>query len=458
MPGKTSPEMPVHRTLGKSKVFNSTSPSSYCGLAPLLTDRKCRDLLRLASRTERKYLAAIRKAVQRGEMRLARKIMERYFLSYHCKFVALYEANRSCKPPKRLMMAILARQAQRLSLRHRCSERAVVFEKIEASGKRRLLIDFGPLNRARQLMVMKGLRAFHAYILPDQYAVAEGRDACVQALTAKMQTEQSQFVSEVDIRDFFGSIDPERLRKEIGLSNKVIRCVVSISAYTLRYKHVAVSSLKCLTGIPQGAVCSPLIAAVVVDRVVRSFGLDRVVNYADNICVVAKTERELQTRAQTLISALQGSRHGTLRVTKKDMHAATGIDFLGYRIRAEDNVVEIEPKEKCVIKVQERLIRTAKDIRRPGLRRRKVYAALKHQLDNWLAAFRLTNASGYSFMLRRMCEYLSQAKVKGKSANAIGASFDRWNEDLTRALSERGFGSRKAGLLQRPRYATDYLE
>ena len=144
-----------------------------------------------------------------------------------------------------------------------------------------------------------------------------------------------EWVVDADLRDFFGSVDHEKLLRLVNQRVSDGR-VLGLLEQILRAGCVAQGKrLATEQGTPQGGVVSPLLSNILLtpfDREMRRKGY-RLTRYADDWLVTCKSRREAQAAlaaAQRILVQLGVTLHaGKTRI----VHVRQGFEFLGYKVK-----------------------------------------------------------------------------------------------------------------------------
>ena len=286
---------------------------------------------------------------------------------------------------------------------------------------------------------------FEADFLEVSYGFRPKRSA-----TAALERVRTGFIAgrvwvvDADIRDYFSSIDHERLlglvaervsdRRMLKLLRKWLKAGVMDEG---RFRET-------VTGTPQGGVISPLLSNIYLhafDRALGESGVGELVRYADDFVVLCRTERQANVALEKVGEILTGLglelHPGKTRIV--DLRdGREGFDFLGCHFRARVSGRLLErgvrryylhrwPSQRAMKRIREKI----KD--RTGRNRcgigdiQVVIGELNPILRGWGNYFRTGNAATKFIQVDRYAAWrLRRLLVKRKGHNLRPGEADRW--------------------------------
>ncbi len=326
----------------------------------------------------------------------------------------------------------------------------------KADGKKRPLGIPTVRDRVAQMAAKLVLEPiFEADFLPCSYGFRPKRSATMALETMRKRGSLGgNHVLDADIRDYFGSIDHEKLMKVVA------RRVSDRRALKLLWQWLRVGVMEegrlteTLSGTPQGGVISPLLSNIFLhvfdaawEREGSQYGA--LVRYADDFVVMCRTKAHVEraeVRVRQLMTRLGLELHPE-KTRKVDLSwGKEGFDFLGchLRKRLSGPIWERErrrvyflqrwPAQRSMKRVRQRVKQvTPRGRCHEDLRR--VIGDLNPVLRGWGNYFRTGNATGkFNRIDSYVWKRLMSLRVKRAGRQLRAGQVQGWNRDFFHGL------------------------
>lgn len=271
--------------------------------------------------------------------------------------------------------------------------------------------------------------------------------------TQAMEVIRKAFISgytqvlEVDIADFFGSIDHDLLIKLLKQRISDRRVLKLVKGWLKAGVLDEGARTETLAGVPQGGVISPLLANIylnVMDQIWEQEGTGILVRFADDAVIVCRTEIGIQRAEETLklCLAILGLEANVAKTKKVDLREGReGFDFLGCHFHARVSGKLLEqgkrkyylhrwPSTRSMKRIRQK-VKARTGSNRGGVKDIKVVIDdLNPVLRGWGNYFKTGNAADKftqidAYVWRRLTHLL----IRKRGRNLKPGMVDKWTND-----------------------------
>jgi RNA-directed DNA polymerase len=188
----------------------------------------------------------------------------------------------------------------------------------------------------QQALVNRLEPIFEAVFDPSSFGYRKGRKTADALSKIWRELEAgSEWIVDADLKDFFGSVDHEKLMILVGkqiADGRVLNLIQQMLKAGYEDKGQRFETPK---GTPQGGVISPLLSNILLtpfDKEMRHHGY-KLTRWADDWVVTCRTRAEAKDALARAVKILEQLGVTLNRAKTRIVHIAHGFEFLGYKIQ-----------------------------------------------------------------------------------------------------------------------------
>ena len=222
---------------------------------------------------------------------------------------------------------------------------------------------------------------FECDLHPNQYGYRAHRNALEAVEHVKYLLERGyRYTARSDVRDYFDTIPRTELMEILAGRITDQRVLALLAGW-----------IGAVKGVSQGSPIAPLLANLYMARIMKAWAQVctevQIINYADDIILLARTEKDL-IHAYSALKARINAAKLELNTAKTRLAAYpdSAVRYLGMRIKQQDNTTVMIPDTVAIARIEAQInALTAKDKSTDNQSGTETTEAVTSAVDGWLA-------------------------------------------------------------------------
>lgn len=247
-----------------------------------------------------------------------------------------------------------------------------VIKKYKSPSSYRIIYSFGPIERAKQRLVSDLIAVMHGFSKYDFAIRGKGVNKAISEVLNQLKKGGYQAIGTIDVTNCFPSINMDAIQSVINLPKSIIintileksdvKVFANANALHTDSGHQdhltpAANSSNCgVLGLPQGSICSSIVAGKVLERILDKVSAKFKIAFVDDFLVTGKTPEDVLLAYETIKEAAKVTYPNTPLVLKFSPPVKLGgrMNFLGAWFRLKEfygnKGTHVSPSEKALRK------------------------------------------------------------------------------------------------------------
>ena len=403
-----------------------------------------------------KQIVRIQKSLAESNFRKFRHESERFLRSHAARVVAADYVHRKSNESDRFAHVDEFQEA---------IERVDLFETIDepvglrlkrkgTEGDFRLIKVFGFRRKVAQRVIDNLLRAI-GKTHEEQFSMRGGVNSAVSHAKELIEEKENAWIAHVDVQSAYSYVNKDVVEELIPLPRRVLNeylfindtCpLYSQSSYLAppigsdeavdveSYFNFALSVLSfpgdVRSGLSQGAICSPVVFEMLIASSLNELNLTKFSAFADNILLVAASQKELFGKIKALRAKLKADPCGPFYIESLFVgEARQGFDFLGFHLEQKKGEINIRPSDKNLERLRIKFDRFLREYRTESpMERLLSVSRIEKKIRQWTATF--SQSTDISIFVQPLKDKIGGLKKDLQAENSVALANNSLVDEL----------------------------